>query len=118
MKRLAAIVLLTSLPLAAASARGQFDYMKQPRLSGAAMTCAQAADAVQRYGSVIISSALSRRTDRFVSSGYYCTKEEVTMPDWIATRDVRQCFVGYRCADSRYPDPPSGGGFNWRFDEW
>ncbi|HEV2571859.1 hypothetical protein [Methylocella sp. CPCC 101449] len=119
MKRLVAVLLLTSAPLVSASAQGwQFDYMKQPRLSGGAMSCAQAAGAVQQYGSVIISSARSRRIDRFVSSQAYCTKEEVTMPDWIATRDNAQCFVGYRCADNRYPDPPSGGGFNWRFDQW
>lgn len=119
MIRLVAALLLASAPLAGASAQGwQFDYAKQPRLNGGAMNCAQAAGAVQQYGSVIISSARSRRTDRFVSSQAYCTKEEVTMPDWISTRDTAQCFVGYRCADSRYPDPPSGGGFNWRFDQY
>ena len=36
---------------------------------------------------------------RIVRDGGFCTIEETTRPDYEATRDERQCFVGYRCVE-------------------
>ncbi|MDB5533040.1 MAG: hypothetical protein JWO28_1355 [Hyphomicrobiales bacterium] len=87
----------------------------QARLNTMSMTCDQAKNVVVQQGAVILGNA-SRRFDRYVATRAYCTPQEIIMPDWIATRDNPKCFVGYRCKDANYPDPPDGGGFNWRFD--
>jgi len=88
----------------------------QARINTMSMTCAQAKNVVVQRGAVILGNA-ARRYDRYVATRAYCTPQEIIMPDWIQTRDNPQCFVGYRCKDANYPDPPDGGGFDWRFGQ-
>jgi hypothetical protein len=60
-------------------------------------TCAEAQDAVQSNGAMVIHTGHGTY-DRYVSSGYYCSAGEWTYPAWIPTADADSCFVGYTCA--------------------
>ena len=62
------------------------------------LTCAAAAGLVARAGAVVMSTGPLTYL-RIVRDGGFCTIEETTRPDYEATCDERQCFVGYRCVE-------------------
>jgi hypothetical protein len=70
----------------------------QGRPNSTAMTCAQAAGLVKARGAVVMSTG-PMTYDRYVSSRGFCSQTEITVPDWVATRDSNACFVGYRCRE-------------------
>ncbi len=63
-----------------------------------ALTCAQASALVARDGAVVMTTG-PFTYQRIVRDGGFCTIETTTRPDYEATRDERQCFVGYRCVE-------------------
>lgn len=62
------------------------------------MTCAQAAALVQKQGAVVMDTG-PNTYDRYVSTLSACWPGQALKPQWVATRDMRQCFVGYTCYD-------------------
>jgi len=73
--------------------------LAQGRPDSTAMTCAQAAGLVKARGAVVMSTGPTTY-DRYVSNRGFCTQTEITVPDWVATRDSNACFVGYRCKET------------------
>lgn len=101
--RLAAgVVLLATPALAQGPATGE-DYAPSTRGGAArpdtrALTCAEASALVARAGALVMTTG-PFTYERIVRDGGFCTIETTTRPDYEATRDQRQCFVGYRCVD-------------------
>jgi hypothetical protein len=91
---------LTSLSLliacqTAAIAQGRPDTLSMP--------CATAAGIVRNAGAIVLGTG-PNIYDRYVSSRAFCQRDEQVEPRWLATADMRQCFVGYGC-ERRYGDP-------------
>lgn len=76
------------LPLGAGSAEARPDTRD--------MSCAQAAALVRREGAVVLSTS-STTFDRYVRDVSFCSGGEVLRPEWVATRDAPQCYIGYTC---------------------
>ena len=70
----------------------------QPRPSTTDMACSQAAALVRSQGAVLLGTG-GATFDRFVSTSQFCSQSERTEPAFAPSRDVRQCFVGYRCRE-------------------
>lgn len=70
----------------------------QPRPDVTAMTCAEAGALVARSGAVVITTGPGTYS-RVVRDVSFCVVEKSTEPDFERTRDVPNCFVGYRCVD-------------------
>ncbi len=62
------------------------------------LSCAQARGWVNSHGAALIRTSPST-FDRYVRDRGFCVVPEDTKPEWIRTRDVAQCFVGYTCYD-------------------
>ncbi|MGV7031848.1 hypothetical protein [Methylobacterium symbioticum] len=86
-RRLGLALLLAAGPAAA-----------QPRPDVTAMTCAAAQALVARAGAVVVTTGPATYS-RIVRDIGFCTIEASTRPDFERTRDVADCFVGYRCVD-------------------
>ena len=63
-----------------------------------ALACADAAALVARAGAVVMTTG-PMTYERIVRDGGFCTIELTTRPAFEPTRDVRTCFVGYRCVE-------------------
>lgn len=74
--------------MTAASAQGRPDSLT--------MTCQQASALVRSRGALVLGTG-PNVYDRYVADGRFCTLPDVAEPAWVATRDKRQCMVGYRC---------------------
>ncbi|WP_375454279.1 hypothetical protein [uncultured Methylobacterium sp.] len=85
-----ALVLALVLPALPALAQGRPDTRD--------LTCAAASALVLREGAVVMTTG-PLTYERIVRDGGFCALELTTRPDYEATRDVRQCFVGYRCVE-------------------
>ncbi|HEV2603113.1 MAG TPA: hypothetical protein VGU24_05585 [Microvirga sp.] len=68
----------------------------QPRPSTQTLTCSQAAGLVASRGAIVMNTSRTAY-DRFVAARGFCAFGEVLEPVWAPTRDVAQCFIGYRC---------------------
>ncbi len=90
--RRSALAALAALPLAGGPAAAQ------PRPDVTAMTCAAAQALVARSGAVVATTGPGTYS-RIVADVGFCTVEKSTRPDYERTRDVAECFVGYRCVD-------------------
>ncbi len=66
------------------------------RPDSTAMSCRDAAALVARQGAVVMATG-PNTYDRYVSQIRYCAGGEELKPEWVPTRDVRQCFIGYTC---------------------
>ncbi|QTL03484.1 hypothetical protein J5J86_22585 [Aquabacter sp. L1I39] len=62
------------------------------------LNCAQARGWVNAHGAALIRTSPST-FDRYVRDRGFCVPPEDVQPEWIRTRDVAQCFVGYTCFD-------------------
>ena len=62
------------------------------------MTCAQAKALVRQSGAVVLTTG-KYTYDRFVAGRAYCERTYITGNAWIATKDTRQCQVGFRCEE-------------------
>ena len=60
------------------------------------LSCGDAVALVANHGAVVLGTGPSTY-DRFVRDGGFCGIEETTEPAWARTRDIGQCFIGYRC---------------------
>lgn len=69
-------------------------------------TCAQAVALVRQKGAVVFATSPTLY-DRYVRDRGFCIYDQDLKPEWIPTRDVAQCFIGYTCRD---PDRGSGRG--------
>ncbi|WP_187273770.1 MULTISPECIES: hypothetical protein [unclassified Methylobacterium] len=99
---LAGLALLATPALAEGPGTGQ-DYAPSGSPGGArpdtrALTCADAAALVARAGAVVMTTG-AMTYERIVRDGGFCTIELTARPAFEATRDVRMCFVGYRCVE-------------------
>lgn len=70
----------------------------QSRPVASAMACAEVQALVQRSGALVLNYTPTTY-DRVVANGRFCLGGQVTVPDFAATRDKRQCFVGYLCKE-------------------
>lgn len=68
----------------------------QARPSTPSMSCSQAAALVRSKGAVVLNTS-STTYDRYVRDVSFCAGSEQLKPEWVATRDVPQCFIGYTC---------------------
>jgi hypothetical protein len=68
----------------------------QPRPDSLTMTCQQASALVRSRGALVLGTG-PNVYDRYVADGRFCTFPDVAEPSFVATRDMRQCMVGYRC---------------------
>lgn len=68
----------------------------QARPDSLSMTCDQVRALLRSRGAVVIGTG-PHIYDRFVADQRFCPMTEGTRPAWIATRDTRQCQVGYTC---------------------
>lgn len=66
------------------------------RPSTPAMSCAQAAALVKSRGAVVLNTSTTT-FDRYVRDVRFCSGAEQLKPEWVATRDTPQCFIGYTC---------------------
>ena len=60
------------------------------------LSCAQAADLVKQKGAVILATS-ANAYDRYVNDRRFCEYDQELKAEWVPTRDVAQCFVGYIC---------------------
>ncbi|GJD56362.1 hypothetical protein [Methylobacterium dankookense] len=86
----------TALVLALSLVAGQ--AAAQPRPDVTTMTCAAAQALVARSGAIVVTTGPATYS-RIVGDVSFCTIEKSTRPDYERTRDVADCFVGYRCVD-------------------
>lgn len=70
----------------------------QERQAAPAMSCAQVSGLVQEQGAAMFSTG-PYTYERVVRDQSFCELESTTSPTYLATRDVRLCFAGYRCRD-------------------
>lgn len=91
----AAAICVASVWSAGALAQGRPDTLR--------MSCATAGELVRRSGAIVLGTG-PNLYDRYVSSHAFCQRDEETVPRWLATGDVPQCFVGYGC-ERRYGTP-------------
>lgn len=70
----------------------------QPCPDVTAMTCAEAQALVARAGAIVVTTGPATYT-RAVRDVGFCVVEKSTQPDYERTRDVPNCFIGYRCVD-------------------
>ncbi|RLP81475.1 hypothetical protein D9R14_00205 [Xanthobacter tagetidis] len=70
------------------------------------LTCAQAAELVQKRGAVVMATSPTLY-DRYVRDQSFCLYDQQLRPEWVPTRDVKQCYVGFTCFE-----PFRGGGRN------
>jgi hypothetical protein len=70
----------------------------QQRPSTLEMTCAQARGLVASRGAVVLGTG-GYTYDRFVAHRGFCMITETTEAAWVPSRDIPQCFVGYRCKE-------------------
>ncbi|MFG1359641.1 hypothetical protein [Xanthobacter pseudotagetidis] len=68
------------------------------------LTCAQAAQLVQTRGAVVMATSPTLY-DRYVRDQRFCLYDQQLRPEWVPTRDVKQCYVGFTCFE-----PFRGGG--------
>ena len=68
------------------------------------LTCAQAARLVEQKGAVVLATS-PIVYDRYVRDRSFCVYDQDLKPEWVPTRDVEQCFIGYTCFE-----PYRGGG--------
>ncbi len=68
----------------------------QSRPDSLGMTCQQASALVRSRGALVLGTG-PNVYDRYVADGRFCNFPDVAEPAWVATRDKRQCMVGYRC---------------------
>lgn len=61
-------------------------------------SCAPLKAMVDARGALLIRTSPTT-FDRYVRDRGFCVAPEDVQPEWIATRDVAQCFVGYTCFD-------------------
>lgn len=71
-----------------------------------AMSCASAAGLVARHGGIVLDTSPTT-FDRYVSDLRFCMPGQALRPEWVRSRDVRQCFIGYTCYD------PDRGSWRW-----
>ncbi|MEP9351791.1 hypothetical protein [Xanthobacter sp. KR7-225] len=76
----------------------------QAMTKSAGLTCAQAAQLVQQKGAVVFATSPTLY-DRYVRDQSFCLYDQQLKPEWIPTRDVKQCYVGFTCFE-----PFRGGG--------
>lgn len=60
------------------------------------LSCAQAAALVRQKGAVLLATSPTLY-DRYVNDRRFCMYDQELKPEWVPTRDVAQCFVGYIC---------------------
>ena len=84
--------------LLAAAAPLASEAQAQSRPNSTRLSCAQAAGLVAARGAVVMTTG-PNTYDRYVRDRRFCTPIETTRPAWVATRDSRQCMVGYTCED-------------------
>ena len=68
----------------------------QGRPDSLSMSCDQARALLRSRGALVIGTG-PHIYDRYVTDRRFCAVTEGTRPAWIATRDTRQCMVGYTC---------------------
>ncbi|WP_112664503.1 hypothetical protein [Microvirga flavescens] len=68
----------------------------QSRPMTTSMTCSQAMLTVTTHGAIVLGTG-QYTYDRFVRDSNFCEVGEYPDPAYAPTRDVRQCFIGYRC---------------------
>lgn len=61
-----------------------------------AMTCGEVQRLVQRQGGIVVGTG-PNIFDRYVSDRRFCEPTQGLRRSFVATRDARACFVGYRC---------------------
>lgn len=97
LRRQRSAVLALAIPLALTFALA-LPALAQGRPDTRDLTCAAASALVLREGAVVMTTG-PLTYERIVRDGGFCALELTTRPDYEATRDVRQCFVGYRCVE-------------------
>ncbi len=70
--------------------------MAQTRPLTTALTCAAAADVVNRNGAIVLGTGPTTY-DRYVRDGSGCGIGASTSPAFVPAKDRAQCFVGYVC---------------------
>lgn len=76
----------------------------QATVKSADLSCAQAAQLVQTRGAVVMATSPTLY-DRYVRDQRFCLYDQQLRPEWVPTRDVKQCYVGFTCFE-----PFRGGG--------
>jgi hypothetical protein len=74
------------------------DAAAQARPSTVRLSCAQSQSLIAARGALVLGTGGSTY-DRYVVHRGFCLMTEITDPAWVPTRDVPQCFIGYRCVD-------------------
>lgn len=70
--------------------------LAQGRPDSLRMSCEATRRLVSDRGALILGTGPDLY-DRYVSSQFYCQRDEMTYPVWLRTADQGQCFIGYRC---------------------
>ena len=73
------------------------------RPSTTGLTCRQAVSIVSSRGAVVLGTG-GHSFDRFVRDRGFCEITESVRRAFVPTRDVPQCFVGYRCFEPSRDD--------------
>ncbi len=63
------------------------------------MTCAQAQALVQQRGAIVVGTG-PHVYDRYVADRRWCMPTQRTFNAFVATRDNRNCLIGYTCRDA------------------
>ncbi len=71
----------------------------QARLDAPSSTCAQLQASLQRLGGALVSTG-PYLYDTYFANQSGCGIHRRAAPSYVATRDSRQCFLGYRCVAS------------------
>lgn len=75
----------------------------QPRPDTLARSCAANRQSVDRAGAIVLGTG-PHLYDRFVRDRRFCQFDEHVEPAWVPSRDVSQCFVGFRCKNGTFWD--------------
>ncbi|MGQ3676397.1 hypothetical protein ACT6QH_12970 [Xanthobacter sp. TB0139] len=60
------------------------------------MSCAEAVKLVAKEGGVVLRTG-ENTFDRYVSGLRFCSMGDSLRPEWVPTRDKKECFIGYTC---------------------
>ncbi|MDX5594506.1 hypothetical protein [Pseudovibrio sp. SPO723] len=81
-------ILMLVVTVSAASAQARPDTRT--------MTCEQARNLVKQRGAVVLTTG-ARTFDRFVVDRRFCQRDEAIRSEWVQTKDIKQCRIGYTC---------------------
>jgi hypothetical protein len=100
MRKLLSVLCLGAMCGSATAIPGREDYTAPGRGFSPAMSCGAAQAFVASKGAALVGYGPGPRDfDRYVRDESFCYRTQGSLPGFVPTRDMGQCFIGYSCSN-------------------